>query len=54
MYEYVCQTKLKLIQALSSSSFDKNDYFDGSVMQMKFRSKFCEFEAVLMHFCFLP
>ena len=53
MYYCVRQPKLKLIQALSSSSFDKNDYFDRSVMQMKFRNKFCEFEAVLMRFCFL-
>ena len=53
MYYCVRQPKLKVIQTLSSSSFDKNDYFDWSVMQMKFRNKFCEFEAVLMRFCFL-
>lgn len=54
-YAYYCvrHPKLKLIQALSSSYFDKNDYFDKSVMQMKFSCKFCEFVAVLMHFCSL-
>ena len=54
MYYCVRQPKLKVLQTLPSSSFDKNDYFDRSVMQMKFRNKFCEFEAeALMRFCFL-